>query len=197
MKVSVIIPCYNVEKYVENCLKSVREQTHSNIEVICVNDGSTDRTAEIVKEFASHSDLNIVFIDQENLGACSARNNGLSKASGDYIQFLDADDLLMENKISHQLEIVRNNDDPDVVVGSYRRQDESGKVLFEKVYQKNSQKDVWLGLLSSDLGITSSNLFRADLFKDGIKWNTQLQSSQEYDLLFQILQRRQKISFDR
>ena len=196
MKVSVIIPCYNVEKYVENCLRSVQEQSHSDMEVICVNDGSTDRTAEIVKDFASNSDLDLILIEQNNEGACSARNNGLNRASGEYIQFLDADDLLMKNKISHQLELVSNNDHPDVIVGSYRRQDESGKVLFEKVYRRENEKDIWLGLLRSDLGITSSNLFRADLFKNGVEWNTQLQSSQEYDLLFQILQQRQKMTFD-
>ena len=77
MKVSVIIPCYNVEKYISDCFNSIEKQTYNELEVIFVNDGSSDRTVEILEHLVSASKLNAKLIHQENKGAPSARNNGL------------------------------------------------------------------------------------------------------------------------
>ena len=91
--VSVIIPVYNAEKYIENCLKSVINQTYKNVEIICVDDGSKDRSSEIIKNLsAAFSKIRYIF--QENAGVSAARNNGLSVAEGDFIVFLDSDDYI-------------------------------------------------------------------------------------------------------
>ncbi len=92
-KVSVIIPVYNVEKYLRQCLDSVVSQTMHDIEIICVNDGSTDSSGRILEEY-SLKDNRIVVINQENAGQSTARNKGLKIAAGEYIAFLDSDDYM-------------------------------------------------------------------------------------------------------
>lgn len=92
-KISVIIPAYNVEDYIEQCLRSVMNQTYKNLEIIVVNDGSKDNTADIIKKLADE-DKRIVFIDQENQGVSASRNNALSKIDSDFVMFLDSDDWL-------------------------------------------------------------------------------------------------------
>lgn len=106
VKVSVIIPVYNVEKYLEECLESVVNQTLSDIEIICIDDGSADKSFEILQQYAE-KDSRIKIFKQENQGAAAARNNGLDKAIGDYLYFLDSDDYIksdclekMYNKIT-------------------------------------------------------------------------------------------------
>ena len=90
--VSVIIPVYNAEKFLKQCLNSVISQTLKEIEIICVDDGSTDNTNAILKAF-SEKDQRITVIHQQNAGAGAARNNGLRRAKGKYLSFLDADDF--------------------------------------------------------------------------------------------------------
>lgn len=91
-KVSVIIPVYNAECYLRQCLDSVVGQTLRDIEIICIDDGSTDSSVRIIKEYASRDDR-LRLIRQKNRGAGAARNQGLREASGDYLSFLDADDF--------------------------------------------------------------------------------------------------------
>lgn len=92
-KISVIIPVYNVEKYLAECLTSVVNQTFKDIEIICVNDGSTDNSPKILKEFAQ-KDSRIRIINQENQGLSAARNTGLDVATGEYVSFIDSDDFV-------------------------------------------------------------------------------------------------------
>lgn len=98
--VSIIIPAYNSEKWIKHTIESALSQTWKNKEIIVVDDGSTDKTFEITKQYES---TQLKVISQENKGACAARNNALNIAQGEYIQWLDADDLLAPNKIEVQL----------------------------------------------------------------------------------------------
>ncbi len=91
--ISVIIPIYNADKFLMRCLNSVRNQSFNNIEIICINDGSTDNSAEILAKFAQN-DPRFRILTQENHGLSASRNNGMDVASGSYIFFLDADDYL-------------------------------------------------------------------------------------------------------
>lgn len=196
MKVTVIIPCYNVEKYITATLASVATQMHQNLEVICVNDGSTDLTVEKIEAFMASSDMSLTLIHQENQGAPAARNAGLKKASGEYIQFLDGDDLLKPDKITHQLALADANHFPDLIVGSYIKQDENGLNYSQREYLPSNISDPWLMVMQSDFGNTCANLFKATLFRTGLAWDTALASSQEYDLMFRILQQSKSIIFD-
>ena len=99
MKYSVIIPVYNVEKYIERCLKSVISQNYDDLEIIVVDNGSTDRSGSICDIYANEY-ANISVYHIENHGVGSARNFGLSKAKGEFICFMDADDYLVGNLFS-------------------------------------------------------------------------------------------------
>ena len=105
MKVSIITPCYNAAPYIETTISSVQQQTLSDWEMIIVDDGSTDNSAEIIRQIAQH-DLCIKLIQKENGGSASARNLGLSMVQGDYIQFLDADDTIDSHKLEKQCKIM-------------------------------------------------------------------------------------------
>ena len=93
IKISVIIPVYNVEKYIRQCLESVVSQSLKEIEIICINDGSTDNSLKILQEF-SQKDKRITVIDKKNEGASIARNIGIEKSQGEYIYFIDSDDWI-------------------------------------------------------------------------------------------------------
>lgn len=106
--VSVIIPAYNSEDFIQQAIESVLCQTHANLEVIVVDDGSSDKTPEIVKALAS-SDPRVSYIHQINQGQSSARNAGIDKARGRYIAFLDSDDIMLPNKIEEQVSYLEHN----------------------------------------------------------------------------------------
>ena len=95
-KVSVIVPVYNVAEYVEGCLNSLMAQTEKDIEIICVDDGSTDSSGQIVDETA-RKDKRIKVIHQKNGGLSAARNTGLDQAIGEYVSFCDSDDYFVKN----------------------------------------------------------------------------------------------------
>lgn len=98
MMISVIIAAFNASRYLEQCLRSIGEQTYRNLEIIAVNDGSMDRTLEIMNDFAA-SDSRVKLLSQENCGVSAARNLGLSAVNGELITFVDADDWLNEDHI--------------------------------------------------------------------------------------------------
>lgn len=114
MDISVIIPVYNSSHSIERCLKSVLNQTSkSSLQIIVINDGSTDDTVDIVRRFIEREDVdNIEIIDKPNGGAASARNVGLMAAKGDWIALLDSDDEWLPEKIERQLTVL--NDHPDI-----------------------------------------------------------------------------------
>lgn len=111
--VSVLIPCYNAEGYLGETLDSVFRQTWPNLEVIVVNDGSTDGSIKVAEAFVKGG---LILISQDNAGASAARNRAFGASSGDFIQFLDADDLLDRDKI--QLQVNRLLESPDCVASA-------------------------------------------------------------------------------
>lgn len=118
--ISVIVPIYNVEKYLLKCLNSISEQTYKNLEVILVNDGSTDKSAIIAEKFA-HRDKRFIYISKENGGLSSARNEGLKYATGEYIYFLDSDDWIQKDYL--QAMVKEFDSEIDIVVGKYTLDD--------------------------------------------------------------------------
>jgi glycosyltransferase involved in cell wall biosynthesis len=91
-KVSIVVPVYNSAEFLPVCLDSIINQTYKNIEIICVNDGSKDNSLEILNQY-KQKDKRVIIINQSNSGVSSARNSGLKKSSGKYVQFVDSDDL--------------------------------------------------------------------------------------------------------
>lgn len=108
--VSVIMPAFNHELYIAEALQSIGNQTHKNIELIVINDGSTDGTAEIIEEYIKkNSGKNIKYLNKRNEGVCKTLNKGLEMSTGDYIAFLGSDDLWLPDRLAIQLEFMENN----------------------------------------------------------------------------------------
>ncbi len=108
-KVSILVPCYNVEKYLPQCLDSIVNQTLRDIEIICINDGSTDSTLDVIKSYAK-KDNRIVIIDKENEGYGKSMNRGLDAATGEYIGIVESDDWVEANAFEILYNTARQND---------------------------------------------------------------------------------------
>ena len=125
-RVSVIVPVYNVEKYLSRCLDSLLAQDYDNYEIICVNDCSQDSSLSILEKYQKGSDKIKVISNEVNMGLGMTRENGMKVATGNYIMFVDSDDYVKQNYISTYANEI-NNDDYDVVVAGYIR-DVDGKL---------------------------------------------------------------------
>lgn len=135
-KVSVIIPVYNVEKYLDKCIDSVVNQTYKNLEIILIDDGSTDKSSIICDEWAT-KDKRIKVFHQKNSGVSVVRNNGIEYSVGDYISFVDSDDYIAESMIEKAVASIEEND-ADIVCFGVFRVAESGEILesTEDIEQK-------------------------------------------------------------
>ena len=109
VKISVIVPVYNVEKFLPECLDSLRAQTLKELEFICVNDGSPDNSLEILNRYAAEDERFFV-VSQENGGLSAARNTGLKYAKGDYIYFIDSDDLIAPEHLENMYKAAKKED---------------------------------------------------------------------------------------
>ena len=117
--ISIIVPVYNVEKYLEQCLESLLNQTYKNIEIIVVNDGSTDQSLDILNKY-SFKDNRIKLYSQKNQGISAARNTALEHINGKYIMFVDSDDWIEINTCETALHELKKNDS-DIVMWAYKR----------------------------------------------------------------------------
>lgn len=126
VKVSIIVPVYNAEKYIERCIKSLIGQTYKNIEIILINDGSEDKSLNILRNF-ENIDKRITLINQENSGPSKARNLGIKKSTGDYIAFIDADDYVELNYIEKMIK-QSNCFKSDMIVCNYKEVRKEGEI---------------------------------------------------------------------
>ncbi|MCC9137338.1 glycosyltransferase family 2 protein [Pontibacter silvestris] len=182
--ISVVIPCYNVANYIKDCVESVLKQTYINIEVICVDNNSTDQTYTILNELKSHYSQ-LVVTSELKRGACAARNKGLYLAKGQWVQFLDADDLLLPKKIEEQHNLLQGIASPvSFIAGSYIRRFVNG---VEKKIISHNRNPIVLGVAINSLGITSANLFNREKLLQVEGWNEEISSSQESDLMFRLI----------
>lgn len=144
-KVSVIVPVYNAENTIDRCLESITKQTYTNLEIICINDGSKDNSYEILKKI-SQKDSRILVINKENGGVSSARNSGLSRATGKYIAFIDIDDYMEEDMIESLVSRLEK-DNSELVICNYKIKqnnyisdndfDEKNLLMNKKEFLKN------------------------------------------------------------
>ena len=138
-QLSIIVPVYNVEKYIHTCVESIFKQGLDDecFEVIIVNDGSTDRSMEMIQDIIIQHQ-NIIIINQEQQGVSVARNNGIETAQGEYIQFVDADDFLIENSLLFLLDKAITSK-ADIITADYIRMNDNQIAQFAKDVFK--QKD--------------------------------------------------------
>lgn len=171
-KVSVIIPVYNIEKYIKRCLDSVLNQTYSNLEVICVNDGSTDNSLEILKEYGRKDDRIKVF-SKENKGVSAARNLGIKEVTGEYITFIDGDDFVELNMIEDMVNIMKENS-ADIVKCAYVKDYIYKQIPYNlklgkeiSIYENESMPDLYDFFLNKYiLNSMCCQLINASIIKD-------------------------------
>ncbi|MBP3821315.1 glycosyltransferase family 2 protein [bacterium] len=150
-KVSIIIPCYNKGKYVKDAIESALHQTYQNIEIVCVNDASTDDSGEILKEFSKKYEIKLIE-NENNMGVVYSRNCAIEASSGDYILPLDADDTIEPSYVEKAAEILNSRPDIGVVYCQYRYFGKSNR----KIILPNVTKEY---LLYSSC-ISSCSMFR-------------------------------------
>lgn len=188
MKVSIIIPAYNVEKYIASSLNSAINQVYKNIEIIIVDDASTDRTKEIIKEYANKDKRIIPFYQSQNKGVSAARNVGLRAATGDFILFLDSDDYLTKDAIRRMIDLQDkyNCDFIDSYHLLYYKKKNGKIVSFTE--KKLPKKTLVLGSLNDNVKVLDTytyitgKLIKKELL-DGLEFDESL--SRYEDLVFE------------
>ena len=192
MLVSVIIPCFNAEKYISETLYSVINQSYNDIEIICVDNGSTDKTVQIVNSFISEN-KNIVLLHQPVKGAPAARNMGLQMSKGKYVQFLDSDDIITPDKLEKQINFLLKSD-VDVVVSDRVVYDESMNQLISYHTFADIESDP-LATSISKIIITGNPLYLRSVIIEAGSWDETLDSAQDWELHIRLALKRAKFGY--
>ena len=175
--VSVIIPNYNYAKYISATISSVLAQTYSNTEIIVVDDGSVDSSVEIIESFSKRISLFVT----SNKGACHARNFGTLKSRGEFIAYLDADDVWLPQKLETQIKVIMK-ENSDVVYSDYSLFEEHSEIATQIDSMKEVSHNLFWIKPSSTPIIPSTALIRRDFFAMVGGWNTSLNSpSEDFD----------------
>jgi glycosyltransferase involved in cell wall biosynthesis len=177
--VTIAIPAFNAQKHIEQCVQSALGQTWDALEVIIVDDGSTDATLQLLKNFGSK----IKIISQDHGGGSCARNRALAAASGEWIQFLDSDDYLLPDKILTQIE--QASADAEVLYGEILVE-ENGTAPSPLCINRNA--DLWEQWFSWQLPQTGGALWRTQALKKIGGWNEKLACCQDNELYLRALQ---------
>ena len=161
-KISIIVPICNSEKYLRKCINSILKQTYKDLEIILINDGSTDKSKKIIESF---KDKRIIFIDKTNTGVGNTRNLGIEKSSGDYIMFVDSDDFIEPNCVEKMIEKARR-DDCELVIANYYldAKEKTYKIKF-KAFHDTTLKETPELLLDINLG-PCNKIYHKRLFKE-------------------------------
>lgn len=180
-KISIIIPIYNVEEYIDRLIKSLINQTYSNIEVILVDDGSPDKCGSIIDEYAK-KDNRIIAIHQDNGGVSSARNSGLRNANGEYIMFVDGDDYVDEDYVEYFVNLIESNN-AQIGYGRYNYNEQTSissnntyvldnSKAIEWIYDGTINVAVWNKIYSMDLLRNNNIKFSEDVwYGEGMLFN--------------------------
>ena len=196
--ISIIVPVYNVEKYLERCIESLINQTYQNIEIILIDDGSSDNCGEICDKYAK-VDSRIKVIHQVNSGVSVARNAGLMAAKGEYIGFIDSDDFVNSDMYETLLTSMIKND-CDIAIGGYDYVDETGTIsrpYNEKGTEILSRHDTLYKQFDIEPTIrfgVVNKLYKSELIDD-IKFPEDLKSGEDGVFLYEYLKKISKAAF--
>ncbi|WP_339836307.1 glycosyltransferase family 2 protein [uncultured Flavobacterium sp.] len=192
--VSIIIPCYNQEEFIGETLQSVLNQTYCNWECIIVDDGSTDNSAAIIKDIATKNQ-NINYIYKKNEGVSKARNVGLDIAKGQFIQFLDADDLLNAPKIERSLQEIKNNKDLQIVVTNFKMISSDSKEFYPPFCEIKDHSLTFENFLYNFFSIQlQCGLFDKKLF-ESLRFPENLSAQEDWIVWILLLKEKPKYSF--
>lgn len=162
---SIIVPCYNVGQYIEECIDSLLNQSYKNLEIIAVNDGSTDNTLQVLRD--KYNDR-ITIIDTNNMGVSHARNIALKKARGSFITFVDGDDWVDKDTYAACFNALKTNANMDVIqFPVHFFYNEHGNIISKRFKKLTSQKKIFKSLMQEKLGFSVWNkIYRKELIQD-------------------------------
>jgi glycosyltransferase involved in cell wall biosynthesis len=183
MLVSILIPCYNAERWVAQAIGSALAQTWSDKEIIVVDDGSTDRSLDVIRKFEGR----IRWETGPNRGGNVARNRLLELARGDWLQYLDADDYLLPHKIAQQMNFIAKCTEPDIVFGPVTLEHYSEYGTRQELLLIPEPHDVWVLLASWQLPQTGASLWRKQAIFDVGGWKRDQPCCQEHELYLRLL----------
>lgn len=189
--ISIIIPCYNAELYINDTINSVLNQSIKNIEIIVVNDGATDNSIQIIK---SISDARIKIIHQKNSGVSIARNKGMQESKGEYIIFFDADDIMSPEFIEKRLYTFQQHNNIDFVCGFISFFEKEGAIIKKNIKGTFHSIEEDVLLYNSDIATCPSNYMfkKKSLQKHSIIFNPVLSSSADRFFLLEIAKNKLK-----
>lgn len=189
--ISIIVPIYNAEKYIETCIKSILEQTHKEIQLILVNDGSTDESLSICHEYAK-TDKRIIIINKENGGVSSARNAGIKSASGEYIGFVDSDDFVDQEMYAKLLKKLQTDNSECVALSKYTVRKPSPKT--SNTHEVISPQDALEALFELKFPTSLwAYLYKKELIKD-IRLSNKIHFFEDFEFNFKAIKNCKKIS---
>lgn len=185
-KVSVIIPAYNISKYILDALVSVQEQTFKDFEVLIIDDGSSDETPSIAEDFCKY-DRRFSLFQKSNGGLSSARNYGIHRARGQYIALLDGDDIYNKEKLKNHVSCLDSHPDVGVVYSASKAISEDGRPTFFTLSGKPIYPDIFTALLCKNfVGHGSNGIFRRSIIDDIGEFDESLPSSEDLDFWLRI-----------
>ena len=190
--VSVVIPCYNSEKYIEETVKSVLNQSYDHLEIICVNNKSTDNSLMLLNELAKF-DHRIKVYNEDHAGANFARNTGLKKTTGKYIQFLDADDVIVKDKIYLQVKQLEDTKS-DIVISDRAVFDETLSLALETFYFSSIVQQPLYESVEKII-ITGNPLYRTELVKSIGGYLEELISAQDWEFHIRLFLSKPKVTY--
>ena len=182
-KISILIPCYNAERWIAQAIQSALDQTYSDKEVIVVDDGSNDRSLEIIKSFSDR----IHWETQSNQGGNTTRNRLLDLSTGEWLQYLDADDYLQPDKIEKQVEFLKQHPQADLIYSPSIYEYHDGNHSKLEVLPISEPHDPWILLARWSLPQTGSPLWRKQAIVDVGKWKVEQPCCQEHELYLRLL----------
>lgn len=188
--VSILIPLYNTEKNIVETLESCIHQTYKNIEVIVVDDGSKDNSLKVAKDYAlTHPQIKV--IAQQNGGGCKARNTAFANSTGDYIVYLDADDIISEDKIESQVNLLKDEPDTTIATCKWDRFYEEifdAKFPHRSVYKNyNSGIELVEDLLNGDMFGVTCYMTPRRLIEAAGSWDEKILVNQDGEFFFRVL----------
>src|SRR5262249_12955993 len=179
--VSVIIPCYNHADYLAEAIESVLHQDYRPLEIIVVDDGSTDKCSGVTAGYSS-----VRYIYQQHAGLSVARNRGIQASSGQYLLFLDADDRLCPDAIKHSVSFVLDHPECGFVYGRFRFVDQDGRVLEEYDEPPQNEDDYVSLFRGNHIAMCATVLFPRRVLDRVGMFRPELRASEDYDLYFRI-----------
>lgn len=188
-KISIIVPVFNLENYIENCIKSLIAQTYNNIEIILINDGSTDNSAKILDKY-SRLDKRIKLIHKNNEGVSKARNTGLNESNGKYITFVDGDDTVDENYVEFLYRSLIDNN-ADISICGHRDLKNENIIFETKDYIKLSNNIEALKMLFETNYFSTTiwaKMYKRELFNEN-RFDETVAVAEDLDLLYRIFEK--------